>query len=606
MGKQFCYCWEESWPTSQTRTSAEEKAKDLLGPKRPEWGIGAWALLHYEHWRDSWQVSWHEEVHHCRFQQRILDGGTTPQIMQTHHNGIGYQTVSMDAPSNGLCGGTGCISVETWYNLSQHSWSYWNCQWHNSVWTNQSRAWCKSTQLPRGMSEKQLDTKPGQDAVQTAQSLILRSHLEWQRTRSQPEEDWSGEEDENPQDIETMRSFLGMINYLNRFSPHLGELSDPLRQICRQKEEFQLSEACKDAFHRCKEEISKSITLPYFNPKSPTILQTDTSKKGLGAVLLQNSTPVMFASRALTKAEKNYQNLEWECLATIWGMEKFHYFLYGKQFTLETDQKPLVAIYKKHMVEISPRIQCLIARSFPYQPFDVQYPKGTRDTPSWCSKQRNTPTYGRGWNPAADNCGQWNHSKHSMQFQQFGPDLWRDKERSNAQVADALHHRRMASWQKTTSMRTARLLELSRRHVPRRWHCNQRSQDSDTIHAKKESPTTDTWRTPRSREMYAEGLRVRILAWNKRWHPWSCQQVRRTCQLSSKAAKPLGSASEVPPHPWHTLGTDLFYWNKIDFLVIGDYFTKFIIVRRLPNSLTHSVIKELGMVFTKFGRPFMY
>ena len=65
----------------------------------------------------------------------------------------------------------------------------------------------------------------------------------------------------------------------------------------------------------------------------------------------------MFASRALTGAEKNYQNLEREYLATIWGMEKFHYFLYGKQFTLETNKKPLVSIYKKHMVEISPRIQ---------------------------------------------------------------------------------------------------------------------------------------------------------------------------------------------------------------------------------------------------------
>ena len=52
-------------------------------------------------------------------------------------------------------------------------------------------------------------------------------------------------------------------------------------------------------------------------------------------------------------------------------MEKFHYFLYGKEFTLETDQKPLVSIYRKHMVEISPRIQRLIVRSFPYQPFDV-------------------------------------------------------------------------------------------------------------------------------------------------------------------------------------------------------------------------------------------
>ena len=47
------------------------------------------------------------------------------------------------------------------------------------------------------------------------------------------------------------------------------------------------------------------------------------------------------------------------------GDGKFHYFLYGKEFTLETDQKPLVSIYRKHMVEISPRIQRLVERSFP-------------------------------------------------------------------------------------------------------------------------------------------------------------------------------------------------------------------------------------------------
>ena len=93
------------------------------------------------------------------------------------------------------------------------------------------------------------------------------------------------------------------------------------------------------AFLKTKEEISKNVTLPYFNPWSDTTLQTDTSKKGLGAVILQDSKPVMFASRALTEAEKNYQNLERECLATIWGMEKFHYFLYGKHFMLETDQE---------------------------------------------------------------------------------------------------------------------------------------------------------------------------------------------------------------------------------------------------------------------------
>ena len=162
-----------------------------------------------------------------------------------------------------------------------------------------------------------------------------------------------------------MRSFLGLVNYLNRFSPCLAELSKPLRQICRQNMEFELTESVCVAFSRTKEDISKNVTLPYFNPKSAITLQTGASKKGIGAVILQNSKPVMFASRALTGSERNYQNLERECLVTIWGMEKFHYFLYGKEFTLETNQKPLVSIYRKHMVEISPRIQRLVVGGLP-------------------------------------------------------------------------------------------------------------------------------------------------------------------------------------------------------------------------------------------------
>ena len=161
-----------------------------------------------------------------------------------------------------------------------------------------------------------------------------------------------------------MNDFKSCIPYVCTSSGH--------KRVCERHNTM----AFKVAFQCCKEEISKNVTLPYFNPKVSTILQTDASKKGLGAVLLQNSKPVIFASRALTGSERNYQKLEHKCLATIWGMEKFHYFLYGKGFTLETDQKPLVSIYKKHMVENSPRIQRLIVRSFPYQPFNVQYRKG--------------------------------------------------------------------------------------------------------------------------------------------------------------------------------------------------------------------------------------
>ena len=48
-------------------------------------------------------------------------------------------------------------------------------------------------------------------------------------------------------------------------------------------------------------------------------------------------------------------------------MEKFHYFLYGRKFTLQTDQKPLVSIFRKHMIDVSPRIQRITIRAWQYE-----------------------------------------------------------------------------------------------------------------------------------------------------------------------------------------------------------------------------------------------
>ena len=80
-----------------------------------------------------------------------------------------------------------------------------------------------------------------------------------------------------PQDVEMMMSFLGLVNYLKRFSPHLAELSKPLRQNV----EFELTESVCVAFSRTKEAISKNVTLPYFNPKSATTLQLMHPRKDL-------------------------------------------------------------------------------------------------------------------------------------------------------------------------------------------------------------------------------------------------------------------------------------------------------------------------------------
>ena len=181
---------------------------------------------------------------------------------------------------------------------------------------------------------------------------------------------------EFPPNKEKMRSFLGMTNYLNRYCALSAHLTAPLSALTHQGTDYKPGKVHLENFQLLKMEISNVKALPYFNINAETTLQTDASKKGLGACLIQNGKVVCYASRALTKTEQNYQNLEREALGTIWGMEKFHYFLYGKEFTLETDQKPLVSIYKKHMVDISPRDQRLIVRSFPYQPFNVIYKKG--------------------------------------------------------------------------------------------------------------------------------------------------------------------------------------------------------------------------------------
>ena len=64
---------------------------------------------------------------------------------------------------------------------------------------------------------------------------------------------------ELPQDMETMRSFLGLVNYLSGFSPHLAELSEPLRQICRQNMEFELTGPVHVAFSRTKRKFPKTL-----------------------------------------------------------------------------------------------------------------------------------------------------------------------------------------------------------------------------------------------------------------------------------------------------------------------------------------------------------
>ena len=168
-----------------------------------------------------------------------------------------------------------------------------------------------------------------------------------------------------------------MINYLSKFSPRLTELAEPIRELAKEKVPFNWGPEHEELFAMLKKEIIKAPALAYYNPQKETVLQTDASIKGLGACLLQEEKPIYFASKALTETQRGYVAIEIKSLAVAWAVEKFHHFLYGCHFTLETDQKPLEAILSRSLNQAIPRLQHILIRTLPYN-FTVRYIPGPR------------------------------------------------------------------------------------------------------------------------------------------------------------------------------------------------------------------------------------
>ena len=118
-----------------------------------------------------------------------------------------------------------------------------------------------------------------------------------------------------PQNHTELQSFMGMINCLNRFSPVISQISDPLRQLMKEEVPFLWQPEHQKAFQQLKQVITEAPVLAYYDPNKENVIQSDASMKGLGCVLLQGGRPVYYASRSLNDAETRYNNIERELLA---------------------------------------------------------------------------------------------------------------------------------------------------------------------------------------------------------------------------------------------------------------------------------------------------
>ena len=153
-----------------------------------------------------------------------------------------------------------------------------------------------------------------------------------------------------PTNTRQLRSFLGLVNYYHKFLPNLATILHPLNRLLEQGRKCEWTEECSSAFSKVKELITSDMVLIHYDPKFPLKLACDDSPVGIGAVLshvMQDGTerPIAFASRTLTKTEQNYSQIDKEALVLVWGVKKFHLYLFGRHFTLVTEHEPLTAIF---------------------------------------------------------------------------------------------------------------------------------------------------------------------------------------------------------------------------------------------------------------------
>ncbi|XP_052717957.1 uncharacterized protein LOC128190087 [Crassostrea angulata] len=155
-----------------------------------------------------------------------------------------------------------------------------------------------------------------------------------------------------PQTKKQVRAFLGLAGFYRKFIPNFSAIAIPLSDLTKKGQPNKViwTESQQRAFDTLKHMLSERpiLKLPEFN--ETFILRTDAADDGIGAVLLQmeddEKLPVAYASRKLQPREKAYAVIEKECLAVVWGIQKFHQYLYGREFLLETDHQPLTYLNK--------------------------------------------------------------------------------------------------------------------------------------------------------------------------------------------------------------------------------------------------------------------
>ncbi|XP_063408205.1 uncharacterized protein K02A2.6-like [Mytilus trossulus] len=156
-----------------------------------------------------------------------------------------------------------------------------------------------------------------------------------------------------PKNVTELKSYLGMLNYYNRFLPDLSSKLAPIHELLKKEKQWEWDKSQQEAFELSKTLLKSSKVLVHYDPNKDIFLSCDASTYGIGTVLSHKmedgcDRPVEYVSCTLAPAERNYSFLEKEGLAVIFALKKFHQYLFDRKLTIYTDHKPLIGLFNEN------------------------------------------------------------------------------------------------------------------------------------------------------------------------------------------------------------------------------------------------------------------
>lgn len=149
-----------------------------------------------------------------------------------------------------------------------------------------------------------------------------------------------------PKNQKNVRQFLGKVNFYHSYIPNSSQLLDPLHKLLRKNQPFIWNDKCEKSFQLCKNYLCHEPCLAIYSPTKETVVFTDASIEGIGAVLKQRQEdgsfkPVAYFSKKLSEYQKKKKAIYLECLAIKEALNYWRFRLLGLNFLIYTDHKPL-------------------------------------------------------------------------------------------------------------------------------------------------------------------------------------------------------------------------------------------------------------------------